>query len=67
VSNRSYVCWTCRYVRRAEALHGESSKLNCPECGHRLTELGWRARIPAKDDDEEWDRLREWYRTGGVT
>ena len=66
MANRSFVCWKCRSVRRAEATYGDASVPRCPECRGPLEELGWRARVPAKDDLAGWDQLRQLHRDGRV-
>lgn len=63
-SNRSYVCWPCREVRRAE--WGLEGTIRCPRCGGPAVELGRRARVPKKDDDEGWRLLKALHESGGV-
>jgi hypothetical protein len=64
MSKRSYVCWVCRNVRRAEARYDESFLVRCPDCSEPMTELGWRVRVPRRDDLGAWDRLKEFHEAG---
>jgi len=64
MSNRSFVCWTCRAVRRAEAQYSAARDVVCARCGERMEKLGWRARVPSRDDDRAWAELRELQRAG---
>lgn len=57
MSNRSYVCWNCREVRRAEQY--QEGLIKCPKCSGHCDELGWRARVPKKDDEKGWNLLRQ--------
>ena len=57
MSNRTYICISCRAARRAEAAYGLKTDLRCSQCGGRLWELEWRWRIPRKQDDKGWREL----------
>ena len=57
MSNRTYVCCSCRTARRATAAYGLKTALRCSKCRGPLWELDRRWRIPKKHDVDAWADL----------
>src|SRR5687768_15029653 len=57
MSNRTYVCCSCRTARRASAAYGLKTALRCSNCRGPLWELDRRWRIPKKHEADAWAGL----------
>ena len=57
MSNRTFVCLDCRTSRREAAQGGLNHAIRCQSCGKPLRELGWRWRIPKRNNDAGWKLL----------
>lgn len=55
MSSRTYVCFPCRWARRAPFVPAAAPR--CVHCRQDLTQLDRRWRIPGRDDLRGWRRL----------
>ena len=59
MSNRTYICIECRTSKRAEAAYGLNTNFRCSVCQNFLYELPWDWRIPKRNNEKEWQSLKE--------
>lgn len=53
--NATWACFDCREAVRRP--HYWLKRIPCPKCGHAMGYLGFRIRIPAKRQANEWRKL----------
>ena len=58
MSNRTYVCLSCRTTKRAKPNSSAEPDYRCRLCGGNLEQLDWRRRVPRKTDNKGWNELR---------
>jgi hypothetical protein len=58
MSNRTWVCLTCRKsYRRVQSIES----VTCPTCHAACEYVHWKIRIPSPKREKEWDRFWETY------
>lgn len=57
MSNRNWVCFSCRITNRKSSRF--AGKAICPECGGELKNIGYKIPVPPKSKPKEWKKLRE--------
>jgi hypothetical protein len=62
MSNRTWVCFTCRKSMRRAASYGPEREpaavVRCSDCGEPCSYLGYKIPVPSRRDRQGWDDLR---------
>ena len=62
-SKNNYVCIDCRVARREVPYKLSLEKgATCHSCGNRMTSIGFRWRVPKKNDTRGWKKLEKRFK-----
>jgi hypothetical protein len=56
MGNATWACFDCCVAVRRPTQHADA--VPCPQCGRACLCLGTKLRIPARDDEKAWQKLR---------
>jgi uncharacterized Zn finger protein (UPF0148 family) len=56
MSNRNWVCFSCRITARKPASY--QGDVICPQCTKKCSYLGYKIPVPPKSKIKEWQKLR---------
>ena len=60
-ANSTYVCVTCRIAQKSVGYGGRFSytPTTCRRCHGDMVSIGKNRRVPKKDDDKGWQKIKE--------